>query len=344
MTAAHYIQTRRPHVFVVLNGTRCLVNHRPVTCDQAVSYVANELRTPKWLGVAFAADETSSAEGTRLKAAFIASGFRVRTGLVKVDRIDRPAATSNNKLQRKRGAASERADGWSRKDKVPSLCGIRAALRWAWELGDMQARFRNDMAKNAAISAILSRWDRLCLPQLWLVAGCLFQTAWNSQAGRPPGAGIKDYDFFYYDPTDLTADSEAQAQSHLESELGDLGVDIEVVNQARVHTWYPEHFGQPYPALRTVEEGIDRFLVLETCVGIRPDRIYSPNGLEGIYAGTLTPNPLTPYPELFHRKVESYRQRWDWLGVQRQVHVAWQQAAAKAQGGFGEQWWGKSER
>jgi hypothetical protein len=189
-------------------------------------------------------------------------------------------------------------------------------------LGDMQARFRNDMAKNAAISAILSRWDRLCLPQLWLVAGCLFQSAWNIQSGRPPGAGIKDYDFFYFDPTDLTAHSEAHAQSHFESELGDFGVDIEVANQARVHTWYPEHFGQPYPALRAVEEGIDRFLVLETCVGIRPDRIYAPNGLEGIYAGTLTPNPLTPYPELFHRKVGSYRQRWDWLGVQRQVHVA----------------------
>jgi hypothetical protein len=186
----------------------------------------------------------------------------------------------------------------------------------------MQARFRNDMSKNAAISAILSRWHRLSLPQLWLVAGCLFQSVWNIQSGRPPGAGIKDYDFFYFDSTDLTAESEADAQSHFQSVLGDLGVDVEVANQARVHTWYPEHFGQPYPALRAVEEGIDRFLVLETCVGIRPDEIYSPYGLDGIYAGTLTPNPLTPYPELFHRKVESYRQRWDWLGIQTQGHVA----------------------
>jgi hypothetical protein len=73
-----------------------------------------------------------------------------------------------------------------------------------------------------------------------------------------------------------------------------------------------------------VEQGIDRFLVLETCVGIRPDEIYAPYGLEGIYAGTLTPNSLTPYPELFSRKVESYRQRWDWLNVQTpmQKHVA----------------------
>jgi len=188
----------------------------------------------------------------------------------------------------------------------------------------MQTRFRNDTAKNEAVRAILSRWSRLDLSQSWLVAGCLFQTVWNLRSSREPSAGIKDYDIFYFDPSDLSSAAEAHAQHHVKSLLGDLGVDIEVANQARVHTWYPEHFGQPYPELLTVEEGIDRFLVLETCVGIRPGEIYSPYGLEGIYAGTLTPNPLTSYPELFSRKVESYRQRWDWLNVQAplQKHVA----------------------
>jgi uncharacterized protein len=188
----------------------------------------------------------------------------------------------------------------------------------------MQTRFRNDLAKNEATRAILSRWRRVALPQSWLVAGCLFQTVWNIQSGRPPGAGIKDYDIFYFDSHDLSAHTEAQVQSHVASVLGDLGIDIEVANQARVHTWYLQHFGMPYPVLCAVEEGINRFLVLESCVGIRPDEIYSPNGLEGIYAGTLTPNPLTPYPELFDRKVESYRNRWNWLNVQTspQAHVA----------------------
>ena len=188
----------------------------------------------------------------------------------------------------------------------------------------MQTRFRNDTAKNEAVRAILSRWRHLELTQSWLVAGCLFQTVWNLQSGRQPGSSIKDYDIFYFDPNDLSSDAEAHAEAHVNSLLGDLGVDVEVANQARVHTWYPEHFGQPYPTLSTVEEGIDRFLVLETCVGIRPDEIYAPHGVDGIYAGTLTPNPLTPYPELFSRKVESYRQRWDWLNVQvpKQKHVA----------------------
>jgi hypothetical protein len=180
----------------------------------------------------------------------------------------------------------------------------------------MRAQFSRDVARNDAVRGILSRWQKLDLPQSWLVAGCLFQTVWNLQANRPPKADIKDYDLFYFDAGDLSAGAGARAQAHVESLLGDLGVEVEVANQARVHTWYAQHFGKPYPALATVEEGIDRFLVLETCVGIRPGDVYSPYGLEGLYAGTLTPNPLTPYPELFDEKAASYRRRWDWLSVQ----------------------------
>jgi uncharacterized protein len=77
-----------------------------------------------------------------------------------------------------------------------------------------------------------------------------------------------------------------------------------------------------YPRLATAEEGIDRFLVLETCVGIRPDEVYAPYGLEGIYAGTLTPNPPTPYRELFDQKVLSYRRRWDALSIQSDRYTA----------------------
>lgn len=102
-------------------------------------------------------------------------------------------------------------------------------------------------------------------------------------------------------------------QARVDGVLADLGIAVEVANQARVHLWYPAYFGHPYPALRDARDGIDRFLVLETCVGIRPDALHVPNGLETLYAGTLTPNPLTPYSDLFDRKVASYRARWPWL-------------------------------
>jgi len=171
------------------------------------------------------------------------------------------------------------------------------------------------VVRNPVNRAILSRWSLLDLPSSWLVAGCLFQTVWNIQAGRRPESGIKDYDIFYFDPLDLSETAEAQAQALTASALGDLGVTVEVANQARVHLWYPTHFGYPYPALGSAEEGISRFLVLETCVGVRPQQCHAPYGLSGLYAGTLTPNPATPYLELFGNKVASYKARWDWLKV-----------------------------
>jgi hypothetical protein len=188
----------------------------------------------------------------------------------------------------------------------------------------MSNQFCSHVAFNPVNRAILERWSSLDLPGAWLVAGCLFQTVWNLKAGRPPNADIKDYDIFYFDPYDLSEAAEAQVQAHVESRLGDLGVAVEVANQARVHLWYPKHFGQSYPALASTEDGIGRFLVLETCVAVCPDDCLAPYGVSGLYKGTLTPNPLTPYAHLFAQKADSYRKRWNWLKIQEAPasHVA----------------------
>jgi hypothetical protein len=82
----------------------------------------------------------------------------------------------------------------------------------------------------------------------WLVAGCLFQTVWNLQAGRAPEAGIKDYDIFYFDAGDVSVAAEAAVQARVERALGSVAAPIEVKNQARVHLWYEERFGHVYPA------------------------------------------------------------------------------------------------
>ena len=176
-------------------------------------------------------------------------------------------------------------------------------------------RFRADVLANPHNRAILARWDALALPDGWLVAGCLFQTVWNLQAGRQPAADIKDYDLFYFDGSDLSKAGERAVQARADAVLGDLGVAVEVANQARVHTWYASYFGQPYPPLESSRDGIDRFLVPATCVGIRPDALYAPNGLDLLYEGVLTPNPLTPHRDLFERKAASYRARWPWLRI-----------------------------
>jgi hypothetical protein len=174
----------------------------------------------------------------------------------------------------------------------------------------MQDRFKADILKNGHNRAILDRWDALALPDGWLVAGCLFQSVWNLQADRAAEADIKDYDLFYFDAGDLSETGEHHVQSRVNDVLGDLGIIAEASNQARVHLWYEGYFGYPCPELRSACDGIDRFLVLATCVGVRPGKIYAPHGLSLLYDGVLTGNPLTPHHDLFERKTASYRARW----------------------------------
>lgn len=180
----------------------------------------------------------------------------------------------------------------------------------------MQDRFFSDILENANNEAILERWSQLALPEGWLVAGCLFQTVWNLRSGRPPEADIKDYDLFYFDPSDTSEEGESRVQARVGALLGDLGVTVEASNQARVHLWYKSFFGKPYRELRSAREGIDRFLVSATCVGVRPGEVYAPYGLGLLYDGVLSLNPRLPHRALFDKKVRSYTARWPWLRVE----------------------------
>lgn len=184
----------------------------------------------------------------------------------------------------------------------------------------LAAQFVGQALENRNNRVILERLPALNLPDAWLVAGCLFQTVWNLRDGRPSTAGIKDYDLFYFDASDLSEQAETAIGEQVAHCFRDLTITIEAKNQARVHTWYPQWFGLPYPALASSRAGIDRFLVPCTCVGLqdtsgRAESLYAPYGLEELYQGVLRPNPLCDHRALFRLKAGSYRDRWPWLQV-----------------------------
>ena len=173
---------------------------------------------------------------------------------------------------------------------------------------------------------LLQRLPSLGLPDCWLVAGCLFQTRWNVITGKSPSAGIKDYDLFDFDGSDLSWEAEDRAIRATRAALADLDIAIDVKNQARVHLWYERRFGGAYPRLHSSSDGIDRFLIAGTCIGIavgagpghraREAVLYVPFGLDDVFAGVLRPNPMTIAPALFQAKAESYCARWPHLTIE----------------------------
>ncbi len=167
---------------------------------------------------------------------------------------------------------------------------------------------------NPANRAILERLPQLKAPDCWLVSGALFQTAWNLRTGRPVQYGIKDYDIFYFDPDTSWAAEDAFIKRG-DALFGDLGVAIEVRNQARVHLWYEEKFGTPYPPLTRARDGIDRFLMDCSMVGLRPEgsgyEVYAPRGFADIDSMTVRPNRIGNYhPERYREKAKRWQDLW----------------------------------
>lgn len=153
----------------------------------------------------------------------------------------------------------------------------------------LAAALRNPV--NEKIAGALFQLD---LPDAWIVSGCLVQTVWNGLTGRAADYGIADYDVFYFDP-DTSWQAEDAVIRKLQDQLTNPGVKVEARNQARVHLWYPEKHGLPYPALHSSTQGINRFLTRNTQVGIRRTPaghdVYAPHGFDDVANMIVRPNP-----------------------------------------------------
>ena len=187
-------------------------------------------------------------------------------------------------------------------------------IRTLTEEDFIAAALRNPV--NAAIAQALRD---MRLPDAWIVAGCLTQTVWNELTGRPPGYGINDYDIFYFD-RDTSWEAEDAVIRDLQTRLSGCEAKIEIRNQARVHLWYPDKHGLPYPALRRSTDGIDRFLTVNTQIGLRPTDnghdVYAPKGFDDIAGLVVRPNRTANFSAAnYTTKAARWKALWPELTV-----------------------------
>jgi uncharacterized protein len=172
---------------------------------------------------------------------------------------------------------------------------------------------------NSVNRAILERLPALALNDVWIVSGSLFQAVWNALTGRPPQHGIKDYDVFYFDP-DTSWDAEDRVIRRCADVFADLGVMVEIRNQARVHLWYRDKFGADYPALTRSTDGIDGFLARNSMVGLGPAAAgidaYAPHGFDDLKAMLVRPNRVPNFqPHRYLAKAERWKAQWPEITV-----------------------------
>ena len=187
-------------------------------------------------------------------------------------------------------------------------------------LDQQLAALRATLAHNELLVEVLARAATLKLPGWYLTAGCVFQTVWNVVTDRPPTAGIRDYDLFYFDDSDLSWDAENDVIEAGRAVFGDLPADVEIRNEARVHLWYEHHFGVPCAPHTSTEAAIDSFAATTCCLGIRLNeddrwRTYAPHGLADVFNLVVRPNPVLAPPSVYETKSRRWQRYWPELTV-----------------------------
>ena len=191
-------------------------------------------------------------------------------------------------------------------------------------------RLRTILENNSVIERILLRASSLQMPNWYLGAGCIAQTVWNSLHGFRLTQNIQDYDLAYFDSTDLSEEAEEKTIRKAQSVLGDLGVNIDVKNEARVHLWYGKHFRNAIRPYRSIEDAIDSWPTTATSIGVRYEEngnfaTYAPFGLGDLLSMIVRPNRKqieyflardeSTSREVYTQKAEKWVRAWPKLVV-----------------------------
>lgn len=188
-------------------------------------------------------------------------------------------------------------------------------------MSDLEARLADIVRADAGLMHVLTTVRALDLPDWRLVSGAVYQAVWNVKTDRPAGYGVKDYDLAYFDGSDLSYDAEDVVIKRVVAAFDEpFRSQVEVRNQARVHLWFQDRFGEPYEALGSTDEALGRFVAPTFAVGVRLEADYAisvaaPFGLDDVFSMTIRPNPNRPLARGWAKTIENARGRWPELTV-----------------------------
>jgi hypothetical protein len=184
----------------------------------------------------------------------------------------------------------------------------------------LEARLEAIVRAAPSLMTVLETARKLDLPDWMVVSGAVYQRVLNHLTGRDPDHGIKDYDLFYFDASDVSYEAEDAVIKRVAAAFAPpLREAVEVRNQARVHLWFETKFGESYAPLGSSAEALPRFVSPLFSVGVKLERdsrlaIVAPFGLDDLFAMRLRPCPGRDVA--FARVAPGVTARWPELSVE----------------------------
>lgn len=182
-------------------------------------------------------------------------------------------------------------------------------------MSELEARLIRIVRADPGLMQVLTTVRALDLPDWRIFSGAVYQSVWNALTDRPAGYGRKDYDLGYFDP-DTGWDAEDAVIRRVAAAFDEpLRSTVEVRNQARVHLWFRDRFGEDYEPLPDTDAALSRFVAPAFAVGVRLEAgdtisVAAPFGLHDVFALTLRPNPDRPLARGWSKAVAGARVRW----------------------------------
>jgi hypothetical protein len=175
------------------------------------------------------------------------------------------------------------------------------------------------LSHNPVAQRMLTLAADMALPNWYFGAGAVAQSVWNLRHGFEAREGIKDYDLVYFDPDDLSAETENRLEDEVLRRLADNSVVVDVKNEARVHLWYAERFGRRLDPYISTEDAIATWPTTASSVGVRRDEqgfiVCAPFGLSDLLGMVARPNKVIVTQDVYEEKVSRWAARWPKLRV-----------------------------
>ena len=172
------------------------------------------------------------------------------------------------------------------------------------------------ISKIPEIMELLKILNDVGLPNHYLAGGSITQAIWNKKLGNPPLYKVKDFDVVYFDQNEDM--SEKDYETLIDSRKKHA-IPVDVKNQAKVHEWYGEKFGNNIEPLTESEDGIRMWLPC-FAVGIRlvegKINVFAPFGLKDQIDMVVRPNKTAMSKENYDTMNRSFKQRWPNLEIE----------------------------
>ncbi len=152
-------------------------------------------------------------------------------------------------------------------------------------------------------------------PDACIGSGAVRNVVWDALHGYSEPSFLADVDVPYFDPDDLSEDSEKRFERRLAALEPEF--DWDVKNQAAVHLWFHKVFSHQVEPLHSMRDAAATWPETALAVTVRLSEdgaiiVTAPLGLDDLFAMVVRRNPRRVSAETYERRIaeKKYPDRW----------------------------------